>query len=335
MEYRFAWERNADELPPPALLQAMAGIGFTGCRLMTSLVPVNPERGIWAWHSTDECIRRLRAAGIGTIQLNVFGFPAHACEGRITYHKYTAGPWVYDVDANGDAIAGTAKFNGDLPWVKDPGHVDPAWVKTAAKKLVTRYFVAPIQRGGQPVIQEVSVGNEMDDGTYWPPVFALAPHFEQAFQRFESEVLLPFLEGIDEACAPIAPRRPLVTGPETAYSGGLDSMLSLGSASAFDRVSFHAYSENGQLDGALRVLDERLPILERHRGGRPAGIGEINDSNNGWIFDYLPQLQQRAPQISWIVLYANEQWFTPPSWNDQTFQRNAKGDRLRETIARQ
>jgi hypothetical protein len=284
-------ERNAHEVVTPNLASAVAEIlGPHGAVLLWySGAVVNPSDGAWEWHSTDECIRNLNAAGL-EVWLKLCGIPPRGTiEGKCTYGKYTDGPWSYKRDANGDPIPGSADLDLALDWVKNPAHVDRQWSYEIGRRSMDRYYTRPIQAGQPASITRLVNGNEIDSGTYWPPIVACSQ--DESFQRVTDELLLPFSAGV-RASTRSTPRLPIM-GPETAGDDGLRRMLaieaSLGGQDSvlFDIPTFHCYGEPEEtLEAALGNLHTRMSILEPHRRGRKVGISETGDGGNGWIVEF-------------------------------------------------
>jgi len=310
-DFSISIERIAHEIPDYAELRKFERLGFTGARIWANGNAVNPERGVWDWGSTDAAITTAHEAGLEHVRLTLLGAPPYACNGQITYRPYTAGPQSWSIDHKGDAHP-PAYFDPSLPWVKDPAHIDPVFMREFARRAVDRYHTQPIIRGETPAVEAFLCWNEPDDGNYWPPVAARP--YDEAYDRYITEVLMPFDYGASLAeTSAFKPgdedNRPITAcGPEVAYIDGLQRLLSHEAHQSstpliFDTISFHAYATT--LTGWCANLDEVMAIVGPRRDGRAVAISEMGDRGGGWgpaAVRYATEMYD----IAWINVHSKE-----------------------------
>jgi len=312
------YERNAHETASPKFAKAVSDLGIKAVVLWMSGTSINPQRGLWDFHSFNACWHAFHDVGMKVILKRMWA-PAHAtAEGKITYQPYTDGAQSWQLDANGNAIPGSAHFDPNLPCVKDPASVNPDWCTDFATRLDAAYF--------KPRFCEHFIGwNEPGDGNYWPPIQSLGD-FKAAFDRLWSQVYRPSKQA--------APNAKFV-GPDAAFESDLEALLDRDAATpTFDIISFHAYPppETNTLQSALDELQKRRDIIDPRRNGRDVWNTEIGDAGAGWIVDYIDQATTVMPYLSFININTANLLFTPESMSNETYKLTPTGQALKELL---
>lgn len=318
------YERNAHEIASPKFASAIKSLGIEAVVLWMSGTSINPCEGIWDFHSVNACWHAFNDVGLKVILKRLWA-PAHAtAEEKITYQPYTEGAQSWTLDDKGNAIPGSAHFDPSRPCVKDPAHVKADWCVEVSKQLDTRYF--------KPGFATYFISwNEPGDGNYWPPV-ATRP-FDEAYDRIWNEVYRPSRIVSFDPNDGTKRMAPWNLGPEAAYDDDLQRLLTKDAAEqTFDIISFHGYSDDKTLDGALRVLKTRRGIIDPFRNGREVWNTEIGDESNGWLVDYIRKAPEIMPYLGFINIAHANLLFTQESIDNETYVLTPTGAALKALL---
>ena len=217
--------------------------------------------------------------------------------------------WVWGLD-------GGIHFAGDdHEYCAKPTHIDGAQVREFVSRFIERY-------GDK--IDLYGIWNEPGLPIYWPP----SQTTPDGFARLRDEVIVPFVETV-RADDPSA----LIVGPECDSSWCLDSILSLerqANARWFDILSFHPYPwdiEGTWVESAVRRIDDEFqPSLDRWFDGRPVWATEVGPPPDGDYASDAAALARAVNSRPWIGLlgfHFMSTWFTPGTYDNQTYVPNA------------
>jgi hypothetical protein len=319
------FERNSHEIASPKFAAAVKNLGIEAVVLWMSGTSVNPNDGIWDFHSVNACWHAFNDAGLKIILKRMWAPPQATDEDGITYQPYTYGAQSWNLDANGNAIPGSAHFDPERACVKDPAHIRADWCTEFSGRLDTLYF--------KPGYCDHFISwNEPADGNYWPPV-ASRP-FDEAYDRVWNEVYRPSAILNFDPNDPAKRVPPWMIGPDAAYDDDLNRLLEKDAAEhTFDVISFHGYSSDGTLDGALSVLESRTKIIDKYRNGREVWNTEMGDGGAGWLVDYMKKAPSIMPYLGFINIANAALLFTQESIDNETYKLTQTGKELKQFLS--